>query len=65
MERSPSLRRHLEENLEKVYGRAIKQVLDETNLKSQLKALDIPKKCPYTLGELLEGDLDVLWPGKS
>jgi hypothetical protein len=29
MERSPSLRRHLEGSLEKVYGRAIKQTLDE------------------------------------
>ena len=65
MERSPSLRRHLEENLEKVYGRAIKQALDETNLKSQAKTLAIPQKCPYTLDELLEGDLDALWPGKS
>jgi Domain of unknown function DUF29 len=62
MESSPSLRRHLEENLQKVYGRAIKQVLDETNLKSKAKELEIPEKCPYTLDELLEGDLDTLRP---
>lgn len=60
MERSPSLRRHLEGSLEKVYGRAIKQALDETNLKSKAKELDIPAKCPYTLDELLEGEIDAL-----
>lgn len=60
MERPPSLRRHLEGSLEKVYGRAIKQALDETNLKSKAKELDIPAKCPYTLDELLEGEIDAL-----
>jgi len=65
LERSPSLRRHLEENLESTYRRAVKSALDETNLKSKTRTLDIPEKCPYTLQELLEGDLDALRPGKS
>jgi uncharacterized protein DUF29 len=62
MERSPSLRRHLEETLESTYRRAVKSALDETNLQSQAKKLDIPEKCPYTLDELLEADLNALWP---
>jgi hypothetical protein len=62
MEDSPSLRRHLEETLEKTYGRAVKQALNETNLKSNARDLDIPEKCPYKLEELLEADLDTLWP---
>jgi hypothetical protein len=65
VERSPSLRRHLEENLESTYRRAVKSALDETNLKSPTKTFAIPEKCPATLDELLQGDLDALWPGKS
>jgi Domain of unknown function DUF29 len=65
LERSPSLRRYLKENLEKTYTRAVKSALDETNLKSQAKKLDIPEKCPYTLDELLEGELDALRRGRT
>jgi RNase P protein component len=62
VEDSPSLRRHLQENLEKTYRRAVKSALAETNLKPKAKQLDIPETCPYTLDELLEGDLNDLWP---
>ena len=47
---SPSLRRLLEQNLQKTYRQAIKDALFETGLKSA----DLPERCPYTLDELLE-----------
>jgi hypothetical protein len=59
---SPSLRPYFEETLEETYRQAVKQALDETNLKSKAKQLEIPETCPYTLDELLEGDLNDLWP---
>jgi len=32
--------------------------LAETNLTARAKELDVPAKCPYTLDELLEDDLE-------
>jgi Domain of unknown function DUF29 len=61
LEDSPGLRRHLKETLEKTCRRAVKQALDETNLAAEAKELDIPQACPYTLSELLKGDLNSLW----
>ena len=59
---SPSLRRHAETNLQRIYREAIELALAETNLASRAKELDIPAKCPYTLDELLEGELGNLGP---
>ena len=55
---SPSLRRYAEQNLQKIYRRAVKDALFETNLAGRAKALDIPSLCPYTLDDLLEADLN-------
>jgi len=60
LEDSPSLRRHLSENLEKVHNRAVKDALDESELTGKKKQLRIPESCPWTLPELLDGDLDAL-----
>ena len=60
LEDSPSLRRHLDENLQKIYRAAVRDALDETNLTERAKKLDIPKECPYTLEELLDGDINAL-----
>jgi len=60
-ESSPSLRRHLEDVLQKVYRRAVKDALDETDLAARAAEFRIPDTCPYTLSELLEGDLTALW----
>jgi len=49
---SPSLARHLDENLNRVYLLAVRQALRETRVKD-------PKPwntCPWTLDELLHGD---------
>jgi hypothetical protein len=54
---SPSLRRFAEEELQEIYGDAVKGALTETNLKSQAGELDIPEQCPYSLHDLLEGDV--------
>jgi hypothetical protein len=62
LESSPSLLRHLEANLQKTYRRAVRDALDEAGLRAKAKDFDIPETCPYTLAELLEGDLDTLWP---
>ena len=59
---SPGIRRHLEQALQEIYRRAVRQALDETNLTAQAKTLDIPETCPYTLSELLEVDLNSLLP---
>ena len=53
-EDSPSLRRHLEENLEHLYTRAVKQAIREMKLPHS-RCEEIPVRCPYTLDELLEG----------
>ena len=60
LESSPSLRRHLDENLQKIYRAAVRDALEETNLTAHARDFDIPKECPYTLDELLEGDVNAL-----
>ena len=60
LESSPSLRRYLAERLEKIYRRAVRDALDETNLSEHARDFDIPKECPYSLDELLEGDINRL-----
>jgi hypothetical protein len=40
----------------------VRDALDETNLAATANQLDIPANCPYTVSELLEGDLNSLWP---
>lgn len=53
---SPSLRRRLAERLDQTYRQAIKIARYETGL----DAKDIPAECPFTLGQLLEGNLTLL-----
>lgn len=60
VESSPSLRRHLAENLQKIYRRAVRDAQQETNLTEHARDFDIPKECPYTLDELLDGDINAL-----
>jgi len=62
VEDSPSLLRHLDENLQRTYRRAVKQALEETDLVANENALNFPETCPYKLDELLNGDLNTLWP---
>lgn len=57
---SPSLRSYAEENLEKVYGLAVRDAISETGLKSQKNDLGIPEKCPWSVDQLLEGDPEAL-----
>jgi hypothetical protein len=59
---SPSLRKHAEENLQRIYREAVELALVETNLAGHAANPDIPEKCPYTVEALLEGDLNELWP---
>jgi hypothetical protein len=59
---SPSLRRKLESELERIYRRAVSDALYETNLTERAAELDIPAECPYTLDELLAPDPGALWP---
>jgi hypothetical protein len=60
LEDSPSLRRYLEEALQKSYERALKDAFRETTVTARAKELALPEKCPYKLPDLLEGDLDAL-----
>ena len=60
MKDSPSLRRHLEDALPKIYRTAVRDALRETELTEKAKELGIPAKCPYTVSGLLEGDLNAL-----
>jgi len=60
LEDSPSLRRHLSENLQKLYREGVRDALDETGLSEKKKQLGIPESCPWTLSELLDGDLGAL-----
>jgi hypothetical protein len=53
---SPSLRRYAEENLQKIYDRAVRDALMETGLTAQRGFLDLPADCPYTLEDLIESD---------
>jgi hypothetical protein len=62
LEASPSLKRYLAENLQKIYRRSVRFALDETGLIGQARKFDIPEDCPYALDDLLEGDLDALRP---
>ena len=55
LEDSPSLRRYLEENLQRTYTRAVRvAAADEMHL-TKSQAAEIPAECPYTLADLLEG----------
>ena len=45
-----------------MYLLALKSALQETGLKARSKEFAIPKECPYSLRDLLEGDLDKLQP---
>jgi len=60
LENSPSLRRHLEGALQRVYRAAVKQALDETGVTMKVARQAIPEVCPYSLTELLEKDLGEL-----
>lgn len=53
---SPSLRRYAEENLQKIYRRAVRDALMETGLTEQRANLDLPADCPYTLEDLIESE---------
>ena len=48
LEDSPSLRRYLADELQRVYEAAKLVAMDETGVSAEL-----PEKCPYTLDELL------------
>lgn len=56
LEDSPSLRRYAEQNLESIWHKAVKNALFETG-QTEREDLDIPANCPYTLDDLLGGDL--------
>jgi hypothetical protein len=60
LEDSPSLRRHLEVRLPKIYRTAVQDALEETQLTANAQELRLHEICPYTLSQLLEGDLDAL-----
>lgn len=53
---SPSLRRFAQQNLQKIYHRAVRDALIETGLAPQRGSLNIPPDCPYTLEDLLESE---------
>ena len=57
LEDSPSLRRYAEQNLERIWRKAVKNALFETGHAGREKDLDIPANCPYTLDDILDGDL--------
>jgi hypothetical protein len=59
---SPSLRKHAEINLQRIYREAVELALVETNLAERAANPDIPEECPYTLQSLLEGDFNELRP---
>jgi len=60
IEASPSLRRHLATSLPKIYRDAIDVALEETQLAERAGELDLAEECPYSVAELLEGDLKML-----
>jgi hypothetical protein len=51
---SPSLRKHAQINLQRVYREAV-ELADAADP-------DIPEDCPYTLHALVDGNLNALWP---
>ena len=53
---APSLRRHLEANLAKIYRQAVREAERETKLASQSGSMALPANCPFTLDELLDGE---------
>jgi Domain of unknown function DUF29 len=53
IEDSPSLRRDLENQLARIYTRAVNAAIDEMQLPPS-KAAQIPRECPYTLAQLLD-----------
>ena len=62
LEDSPSLRRHLLDTLQATYDMAVKSAFAETGIAAKALEFDLPKACPCGLDELLEGDLETLWP---
>jgi hypothetical protein len=60
VEDSPSLLPKLAESLPATYRRAVKEALSETGLAGQWKDLGIPETCPFSLSQLLDGDVDSL-----
>ena len=62
LEDSPSLRRYLIETLDAMWQKAVKAALAETRLVARAKQLDLPVRCPWTVDELLESELEELWP---
>jgi hypothetical protein len=60
VENSPSLLRPLTDSLPAVYRRAIEEALSETGLAGQRNDLGIPETCPFSLSQLLDGDVDSL-----
>jgi hypothetical protein len=50
IEESPSLRTHLQKNMQKLYKRAVEEALIETSLDYS----SLPRECPWTLDFLLE-----------
>jgi hypothetical protein len=63
LEDSPSLRRHLLDTLQATWQMAIKDALAETGLEARAFEFELPKTCPCSLDQLMEGDLEGLWPG--
>jgi hypothetical protein len=55
---TPSLRRFLEENLEQAYQVAVEKTLLETG--KDKSPPQMPARCPWTLKQLLESDIDAL-----
>ncbi len=55
---SPSLRRLAETDLQRVYRQAVKLALLETGIAGK----NLPEQCPYPIDDLIEGDLNSLWP---
>ena len=55
---SPSLRRHLEDNLQVIYRDAAEEALIQMNC----QAADLPADCPWTVEQLLDGDIGSLQP---
>jgi len=54
IDHSPSLRRHAEENLQKICRRAVRDALAEAGLEERVEELRIPLECPQKFSELLE-----------
>jgi hypothetical protein len=53
---SPSLRSYAQDNLQKIYERAVRDALFETGLAEKRGEMDLPDQCPYDLTDLLEAD---------